>query len=433
MLDMRIDMSVIDDFKARGFVDSFTDEGGLYEYLSTSRSCYIGFDPTASSLHVGSLVPIMALSHMQKAGHKPIVLVGGGTGMIGDPSGKTEMRNMLTVEKVDENKKSIKAQLAKFISFDSDGALLLDNADWLLNINYIEFLRDVGRFFSINRMIKMESYKTRMESETGLSFLEFNYTIMQAYDFNILSQKYDCRLQMGGSDQWGNIVAGIDLIRRIQQKEAYGLTFPLVTTSSGGKMGKTEKGAVWLDPDKTSPYEYFQFWINTEDGDVKRFLSLFTFLPMEEIVAVEKLTGKDLNPAKVILAFETTKLVHGEDEAVKAYMASASMFGLKDLPEMLLPSSTINRKANVAKVESLPTSEISEVKLNSGVTFLELFVESGLCKSKSDARRLISQGGAYFNDLRVTNLSDNVKESSFVNGELLLRAGKKRYYRFILK
>jgi tyrosyl-tRNA synthetase len=426
-------MHVIDEFKKRGFVDTFTNEEGLYEYLSSPQSCYIGFDPTASSLHVGSLVPIMSLAHMQRAGHRPIALVGGGTGMIGDPSGKTEMRNMLTVETVEFNKNAIKNQLSNFIDFSQGKAKMVDNADWLLDIKYIEFLRDIGKFFSINRMIKMESYKSRFESESGLSFIEFNYTIMQAYDFKVLSEKEGCLLQMGGSDQWGNIVAGIDLIRRTRQKEAFGLTFPLITNSSGTKMGKTEKGAVWLDSERTSPYDYFQFWVNTEDNDVSRFLSLFTFIPVEEIEEVKKLNGSELNSAKSILAFEATKLAHGEDEAVKAYEASAAMFGARDIPENLLPSSRISRKGLSVKADSVPSSFIEKVRITEGVGVLDLFRETGLCKSTSEARRLVQQGGCYLNENRIDSIDYLVTESDFESDEIVLRAGKKRYHKIVLK
>jgi len=426
-------MHVIDEFKKRGFVDTFTNEEGLYEYLSSPQSCYIGFDPTASSLHVGSLVPIMSLAHMQRAGHRPIALVGGGTGMIGDPSGKTEMRNMLTVETVEFNKNAIKNQLSNFIDFSQGKAKMVDNADWLLDIKYIEFLRDIGKFFSINRMIKMESYKSRFESESGLSFIEFNYTIMQAYDFKVLSEKEGCLLQMGGSDQWGNIVAGIDLIRRTRQKEAFGLTFPLITNSSGTKMGKTEKGAVWLDSERTSPYDYFQFWVNTEDNDVSRFLSLFTFIPVEEIEEVKKLNGSELNSAKSILAFEATKLAHGEDEAVKAYEASAAMFGARDIPENLLPSSRISRKGLSVKADSVPSSFIEKARITEGVGVLDLFRETGLCKSTSEARRLVQQGGCYLNEKRIDSIDYLVTESDFESDEIVLRAGKKRYHKIVLK
>ena len=315
--------------RERGFVEQTTHGTELDGYIEGGRAtCYIGFDPTASSLHVGSLIPIMALAHMQRAGHRPVALVGGGTGLVGDPSGKTEMRKLLTLEAIEENVAGIKKQLSRFLDFSDGQALMLNNADWLTELEYIPFLRDIGRHFSVNRMIKAESYRMRMDSEDGLSFIEFNYMVLQAYDFLVLSDTYGCQLQMGGSDQWGNIVAGIDLIRRMRRRPAFGLTFPLITTSSGAKMGKTAEGAVWLDPERTSPYEYYQYWINSDDRDVARFLSLFTFLPLEEIQGVGNLAGAQLNSAKAILAFEATALAHGRDAAVEAHKAAASVSGI---------------------------------------------------------------------------------------------------------
>ncbi|MDD5100917.1 MAG: tyrosine--tRNA ligase, partial [Syntrophales bacterium] len=317
-------MSVYDVLLERGFVEQITDEPQIRKLLERqSVTCYIGFDPTATSLHIGSLVPIMALAHMQRHGHRPIALVGGGTGLIGDPSGKTEMRQILTREQIDINADCLKRQLSRYIDFSAGkgGSLLLNNADWLTKLNYIEFLRDIGRHFSVNRMLAAESYRIRLEK--GLNFIEFNYMLLQAYDFLHLFRQYDCLLQMGGNDQWGNMVAGIDLIRRIEEKATYGMTFPLMTTSQGHKMGKTEKGTVWLDSQLTSPYEYYQYWINTEDADVGRFLALFTFLPMGEISVVKRLTDSRLNMAKAVLAFEATKIAHGEDAAVAVWKASA--------------------------------------------------------------------------------------------------------------
>ncbi len=328
--------SILDILQERGFVDAVTHEEELQEYLKNNQvTCYIGFDPTASSLHVGSLVCIMALAHMERMGHRPIALVGGGTGLIGDPSGKTEMRKVITQGEIDENKEGIKKQLSNFIEFSDDKALLLDNADWLKGLEYISFLRDIGRHFSVNRMIKAESYKTRIDSDEGLSFIEFNYMLLQAYDFMELCRQHSCMLQMGGSDQWGNIVAGIDLVRRTLKKTVFGITFPLITTSSGIKMGKTHKGAVWLDAQRTSPYDYYQFWVNTDDLDVVRFLSLFTFLPMEEIRSVEKLEGAQFNAAKVVLAFEATCIAHGREEALKAFDSATSVFGYPQIPNFL--------------------------------------------------------------------------------------------------
>jgi len=295
---------VFEVLQSRGFVEKTTHDQELDAYLEHGpATCYIGFDPTASSLHIGSLVPIMALAHMQRCGHRPIALVGGGTGMVGDPSGKTEMRKMLTRKAIDENAAGIKRQLSRFIDFAEDRALLLNNADWLSDLTYIGFLRDIGRHFSVNRMLKAESYRMRLDAEEGLSFIEFNYMLLQAYDFLQLHADHGCRLQMGGSDQWGNIVAGIELVRKLKQETVFGITFPLITTSAGVKMGKTAKGAVWLDPDRTTPYDYYQYWVNSDDRDVVRFLSLFTFLPMTEIEAVKSFEGSDLNLAKSVLAY----------------------------------------------------------------------------------------------------------------------------------
>ncbi|MBU0995717.1 MAG: tyrosine--tRNA ligase [Proteobacteria bacterium] len=424
-------MGVIEILKERGFIENMTHEDELFEYLKDEgASGYIGFDPTASSLHVGSLVPIMALAHMQKTGHRPIALVGGGTGLIGDPSGKTEMRQFITHEDVENNKTGIKNQLSRFIDFNDGKACLIDNAEWLTSLKYIDFLRDIGRYFSVNRMIKAESYKLRLDSEEGLSFIEFNYMLLQAYDFMKLAETHNCLLQMGGSDQWGNIVAGIDLIRRKQQKSAFGITFPLITTSSGAKMGKTASGAVWLDADRTSPYDYYQFWVNADDADVEKFLSLFTFLPLNEIKYVGNLDGSELNNAKAVLAFETTCLAHGNEEALKAFHAAASMFGKKTISEDLLPSSSIPRGQSETKDESVPYLDLDLDSLKEGIPVFKLFSMTGLTKSGSAARKLIEQGGAYVNNDRISSgdLMINARNLD-ENGEILLRAGKKRYYK----
>ncbi len=431
-------MSVLDILFDRGFIEKTTHDKDLRDYLNKgSASCYIGFDPTASSLHIGSLVPIMSLAHMQRNGHRPIALVGGGTGLVGDPSGKTEMRQLLTEEIVNENALGLKEQLSRFIDFGDTKALLLNNAEWLTKIEYIPFLRDIGRHFSVNRMVKAESYKMRLESEEGLSFIEFNYMLLQAYDFLELSNNYDCRIQMGGSDQWGNIVAGIDLIRRVRQETAFGITFPLITTSSGAKMGKTAKGAVWLDPERTTPYEYYQYWVNTDDMDVARFIALFTFLPMEEIKEVEKLSGVDLNNAKAVLAFEATKLAHGIEEAVKAYEGAKSMFGARLIPKEIFPTSEIPRETKTDNIDGsageVPFSYIDEKELKDGIPVFKLFCMVGLAKSGGDARRLISQGGAYLNGNRIDSFDYLVNDND-VNGlEILLRSGKKRYHKIIKK
>ncbi len=428
-------MSVLSVLKERGFVDATTHTEELEDYLTNNRAtCYIGFDPTASSLHVGSLVCIMALAHMQRNGHRPIGLVGGGTGLIGDPSGKTELRKIITQEQIDENKAGIRKQLARFIDFNEDRALMLDNAKWLTKLEYIPFLRDIGRHFSINKMVKAESVKSRMESDDGLTFIEFNYMLLQAYDFMELAKTQDCLLQMGGSDQWGNIVAGIDLVRRTLGKQAFGITFPLITTASGIKMGKTHKGAVWLDPERFSPYEYYQFWVNSDDADVARFLALFTFLPMDEIEVVKGLEGVGLNKAKTILAYEATKIAHGEDEAVKSLKATASVFGSIEVPSELLPSASIPRGTHSAGAdESVPATTYNSADVVDTMPVVDLFCETGLCKSKSDARRLVKQGGAYVNGERLSAFDQIVGSADVDGNEILLRAGKKKYHKIILE
>lgn len=403
--------SVFETFKERGFIDQVTDEEEIKSILEKRVTCYIGFDPTASSFHVGNLVPIMALAHMQRHGHRPIALVGGGTGLIGDPSGKDEMRQILSYEEIDKNARTQKEQFSRFLDFSRDNALLLNNADWLTKLNYIDFLRDIGIHFSVNRMLATESIKIRLES--GLSFIEFNYQLLQAYDFWYLFKNYNCLIQMGGSDQWGNIVAGIDLIRRLEGKQAYGMTFPLIMTADGRKMGKTEKGAVWLDEKRTSPYEYYQFWINTDDRDVVRFLALFTFLPIEEIREYGKLRGADIRKAKEVLAFEATKIVHGEEEARKARDASRALFKREERDD-----------------DAIPTTTIREDRLKEGIPAFKLFEIATLCSSRSEARRLIEQGGAYINDKRVERFDELIKLDDFDSkGTIFLRAGKKKFHR----
>ncbi|MDD2390816.1 MAG: tyrosine--tRNA ligase [Desulfobacterales bacterium] len=422
-------MNVLDILLERGFVEKTTHDVELSEKLKCPVTCYVGFDPTASSLHVGHLLPIMALSHMQRNGHRPIALVGGGTGLVGDPSGKTEMRKLLNPEIVADNVEGLKRQLSHFIEFENDKALLLNNAEWLTKLNYISFLRDIGRYFSVNRMIKAEGYKMRLEAEEGLSFIEFNYMILQAYDFLELYHRYDCSIQMGGSDQWGNIVAGIDLIRRVRQGSAFGITFKLITTSGGAKMGKTAKGAVWLDPSRTSPYDYYQYWINTDDRDVARFLAVFTFLPMNEIKEVEKLKDADLNCAKTVLAFEATLLAHGRQEAVKAVQSSSSMFGSRKVPEDILPSSSMPREDCGHDDDKVPHSCYSLEQFKAGIPAFKLFAMVGLTASGGASRRLIQQGGAYINGERVESVEYMVNENDIDNLQLLLRAGKKCYHK----
>jgi tyrosyl-tRNA synthetase len=418
--------TVFDVFKERGFIDQVTDEVRLRAILEGKVTCYIGFDPTASSFHVGNLVPIMCLAHMQRHGHRPIALVGGGTGLVGDPSGKDEMRQIMTKEEIRQNGEFQKKQFAHFLDFSEDRALLLNNADWLTKLNYIDFLRDIGVHFSVNRMLATESIKIRLES--GLSFIEFNYQLLQAYDFWHLFKHYDCLIQMGGSDQWGNIVAGIDLIRRLEGKQAYGITSPLIMTADGRKMGKTEKGAVWLDPERTSPYDYYQFWINTDDRDVKRFLALFTFLPMDEVEECGKLQGAEIKKAKEILAFEATRIVHGEEEARKARDASKALF-------VSASDSFIVQESSGAKADdSIPTKVMERKEFIQGIPIFKLFEGTSLCGSGSEARRLIEQGGGYLNKKRVDKYERLVKLEDFdKEGEILLRAGKKKYHRIRLK
>jgi tyrosyl-tRNA synthetase len=425
--------NVYDVLEERGFIEQSTDAAACRQLLEKPLTCYIGFDPTAASLHVGSLIPIMSLAHMQRSGHRPIALVGGGTGLVGDPSGKTEMRRLLSREEIDDNAEQLRRQLGQFIDFSPGRALLLNNADWLEPLNYIEFLRDIGRHFSVNRMLSAESYKMRLE--TGLSFIEFNYMLLQAYDYLHLLDGYGCSLQMGGSDQWGNIVAGVDLVRRMRQQTVYGITFPLITTASGEKMGKTATGAVWLDSRLTSPYEYYQYWVNTEDQDVSRFLAYFTFLPMEEIRSVAGLQGVDLNLVKTVLAYEVTRITHGEVAAQAAQSESEQIFGARFIPNDLLPSSSLARQpvVEVGGTEAgVPTTTISSSRIRSGIPAFELFAEVGLCSSRGAARRLIQQGGGYVNGRRLQEIDDRITSAHLEEGEILLRGGKKKYHRLVV-
>ena len=407
--------NVFDVLRARGFVQQVTHPDILRQRLGSERlTFYIGYDPTARSLHIGSLLTIMAMAHMQRAGHRPLVIVGGGTAMIGDPSGRTEMRQMLSQDTIAQNVQALRAQLQRYLSFAGDnGAIILNNADWLAALKYIDFLRDIGRHFSVNRMLTFEAYKQRLE--TGLSFLEFNYQLLQAYDFLVLFQRYGCVLQIGGDDQWGNLVAGVDLIRRVTDGEAFALTFPLLATASGQKMGKTAAGAIWLDAELTSPYEFYQFWINVDDRDVQRFLKYYTFLLLEEITRLSALQGAELRQAKEVLAFEATKLTHGEDEARKARDAAHALF------------------EGTGELVGVPETAIPQVRLAVGVPAVDLLVETGLAASKSAARRLIQQGGASLNDTRIPNLEAVVTSADLHDGALLLRAGKKHYHRVIVQ
>ncbi|MBW1666832.1 MAG: tyrosine--tRNA ligase [Deltaproteobacteria bacterium] len=405
--------NVFDTFEKRGFVEQVTDRDQLRKQLQNPTTCYIGFDPTASSLHLGSLVPVMALAHMQRAGHRPIAVVGGGTTLVGDPSGKTETRRIMTREEINRNAEGIREQLSRFIDFSNGKALMVNNADWLTKLNYIDFLRDIGCHFSVNRMLAAESYRVRLE--TGLSFIEFNYMLLQAYDYWHLFKHFNCRLQMGGNDQWGNILAGVDLIRRLEGEVVHALTFPLITTSAGIKMGKTHKGAIWLDKKLTSPYEYYQYWINQDDRDIERFLALFTFLPMEEVKRLGSLRGEEIKKAKEVLAYEATLLCHGKEEAEKAREASRQLFG--------------GEKADLS--ESVPTQEIAHEEIKRGIPAYLLFEKGRLCKTRGEARRLISQGGGYVNDRRIESFDQVIDTRDLRRGSILLRAGKKRYLRIV--
>jgi tyrosyl-tRNA synthetase len=402
--------NVYDVLKERGFVEQVSDEAAVREMLGKSVTCYIGFDPTSDSFHVGSLVPIMALAHMQRHGHRVLAVVGGGTAMIGDPSGKTELRQLISTEDIDANAEGLKRQLAHFLDFAGGGATMVNNADWLRPLNYIEFLRDIGRHFSVNRMLAAESYRMRLE--TGLNFIEFNYMLLQAYDFLELYRRYRCTLQMGGNDQWGNILAGADLIRRVDGGDAQALTFPLLTTATGAKMGKTEKGAVWLDAKRTSPYEYYQYWINADDRDVGRFLAFFTFLPMDEVRRLSSPAGENLRASKETLAFEATKLNHGEGEAIKAREASRALFSGGGMDDA-----------------AVPTVELERGRFEAGVPAFVLFAEAGLAKTRGEARRLIAQGGGYVNGRRVDAAEETITAADLKDGALMLRAGKKKYAR----
>ncbi len=411
---MRDGLEVLEE---RGFVKQCTDLEALRNRLHTEEvTFYCGFDPTHSSLHAGHLIPLFAMAHLARAGHRAIALVGGGTARIGDPSGKTEMRQMLSVEEIKSNAQSIREQISRFIDFKKGKAVLEDNAKWLANLNYIDFLRDIGRHFSVNRMLSYETYKARLE--TGLTFIEFNYQLLQAYDFLVLFKKYGCRLQIGGDDQWGNIVAGMDLIRRVEGEEAYGLTFPLVTRADGKKMGKTEEGALFLNSNFTTAYEFYQYWRNVPDQDVERFLLLYTFLPVEEIGKLGKLKDKEINFAKEKLAFEITKIVHGEEKANNAREAAKAAF---------------DRSQAEGNRSAIPYVTVSGTALSEGISAIELFTKTPLCSSNSEARRLINQGGAYINEKKITDINERIDSSWLEDDELLLRAGKKRYFRVIVE
>lgn len=404
--------SVYDVLKERGFIAQCTYEDDLKKALENEKvTFYVGFDPTADSLHIGHYIPIMAMAHMQKFGHRPIALVGGGTAMIGDPSGKTDMRKMMTREMVDANASAIKKQLSRFISFDDDKAIMADNADWLLGLNYVEFIRDIGAHFSVNRMLTAECYKQRLER--GLTFLEFNYMLMQSYDFLMLNQKYGCTVQMGGDDQWSNMLSGADLIRRKERKDAFAMTFKLLLTHDGKKMGKTVAGALWLDPKKTSPYDFYQYWRNVDDEDVEKCLALLTFLPMDEVRELGALEGSEKNKAKRVLAYEVTKLVHGEEEANKAQQAAEALFG------------------GGAAAGSVPTTHITEAQLDEDARVTTWAVNCGLCKSRGEARKTVEGGGLYIGDEKVSDVNKTLTWAELQGEGVLLRKGKKSYHKLV--
>lgn len=408
-------MSVFDELKARGMIAQMTNEEKIRDLMENQKiKFYIGFDPTADSLHVGHFVQIMVMAHMQRAGHVPIALFGGGTGMIGDPSGKTDMRKMMTKETIQHNIDCFQRQMSKLVDFSDGKALMVNNADWLLNLNYIEFLREVGVHFSVNRMLAAECYKQRLER--GLSFFELNYMIMQSYDFLVLSREYDCQLEFGGDDQWSNIIGGVELNRRMDGREVCGMTFNLLQTSDGRKMGKTEKGAVWLDPEKTSPYEFYQYWRNVDDADVINCMKMLTFIPLDEIAEYEKLEGSALNQAKEKLAFEVTKLIHGAEEAQKAQSAAKALF------------------SSSADAEHMPTTVLKpEQFTDDAITVIDILVAASLAKSKGEARRLIEQGGITVDDGRVTNLGAAVSKADFAKGHVLVKKGKKVFHKIVLE
>lgn len=406
--------NVFDELQARGFIQQVTHPERVRQRLETEQvTFYIGYDPTARSLHVGNLLTIMLMVHMQRAGHRPVVIVGGGTAMIGDPSGRTEMRQMLSTDMIDQNVQGLRRQLQRYVSFEgSNGAVLVNNADWLTDLHYIDFLRDIGRHFSVNRMLTFEAYKQRLE--TGLSFLEFNYQLLQAYDFLELFKRYECIMQIGGDDQWGNMVAGLELIHKVVHGEAYAMTCPLLTTASGQKMGKTASGAIWLDAELLAPYDFYQFWINVDDRDVARLLAYYTLLPLDEIQRLGALQGADIRQAKEVLAFEATALTHGVEAARTAQDAARALF------------------QGDGELLGVPETVIQQERLDTGVLALDLFVETGLAASKSEARRLIQQGGATMNGTPVSSLETMVTSAHLHDGLLLLRAGKKRYHRVVV-
>lgn len=410
-------MDIFNMLRERGFVRQCSGEDGLRNLFAKKQKVvfYIGFDPTSDSLHVGSLVPIMAMAHLQRSGNIPICIIGGGTAMIGDPSGKTKMRKVMSQSEIKENCSKIASQIKRYLA-PQKNIIFANNAEWLLNLKYIDFLRDIGRYFKVNEMIKAEAYKQRLDRQEGLSFIEFNYQLLQAYDFLVLFDKHNCRLQMGGDDQWGNMLAGVNLVRRMRNEDVYALTFPLLATASGNKMGKTETGAVWLDADKTSPFDFYQYWINVDDSDVVRFLNYFTFVSKDEIAKIEELKGADLRGAKETLAYEATKITHGENEAKKAKVSSIAIF-----------------KNKTGNLDSMPTIKIGQRKIDTGVPIIEVLCLTRLAATKSEARRMISQGGIYVNDQKINSVDFTVSTELVKNSSILIRRGKKQYCRILVE
>lgn len=412
-------MDVFKTLQERGFIAQTTNEEKIKNLLNNQKiTFYIGFDPTADSLHVGHFIPIMVISHLQKAGHTPIVLFGGGTGLIGDPTGKTDMRKMLTSEMISHNIDCFKRQTSKLIDFSEGKSIVVNNADWLTNLNYIDFLREVGVHFSVNRMLSFECYKHRLER--GLSFFELNYMLMQSYDFLVLNRKYGCVLELGGDDQWSNIIGGVELVRKKENKDVFGMTITLLTNSEGKKMGKTEKGALWLDADKTSPYEFYQYWRNVDDKDVIKCLKMLTFLPMNEINELAKLEGQELNRAKEILAFEVTAAIHGKDEATKAQNAAKAIF------------------SSAQNADNMPSTCISADTFSDGqISIIELLTLSKLVSSNGEARRLIEQGGVSVllqgENKKISNISKTLAPSDFAEGFVIIKKGKKVFHKIVLK
>ena len=402
--------NVFDVLKERGFIEQTTHEDEIRELLGKEKiKFYIGFDPTADSLHVGHFMQVITMMYMQKFGHTPIVLIGGGTTMVGDPSGRSDMRSLMTKELIMENGKKFERLFGKYIDFSEGKAITVNNAEWLLELNYVDFLRDIGKHFSVNNMLRAECFKQRLEK--GLSFLEFNYMLMQAYDFLVLSKAHDCRMQFGGNDQWSNIIAGVDLTRRESGKQVYGMTFSLLTTSEGVKMGKTQKGALWLDAEKTSPYEFYQYWRNVEDADVRKCLCLLTFLPMKEVEGLAALPGEKINEAKEVLAYEVTKLVHGEEEAKKAQAGARAAFG------------------GGGGLENIPKTQIPGAEFEgAGMGIVTLIHSLGLVPSKTEARRTIEQGGLFIDDMKVEDSGLLITKESFKDGRIIIKKGKKTFH-----